>query len=209
METSTAVARAEKSSLPFFDLQAQFATIRGEVLQAVGAVLDSQHFILGQQVELFEQEFAAYVDAQFAVGCASGTDALLPGAFGARRGARRRSDYDPLYIYCHGGFDRAYRSHTGFCRYSPGHLQYSDPDLIEQSVTRRTRAILPVHLFGLTAELRPILEIAHEHDLAVIEDSAQADWSDLLTVRRRGVLAVLGVSVSFLRRTWDAREMEE
>ena len=76
MESTSTVTRTAEPPIAFFDLQGQFAAIRHEILQAVESVLESQHFILGTQVELFEQEAAAYVESPHAVGCASGTDAL-------------------------------------------------------------------------------------------------------------------------------------
>ena len=76
MESTSTAARTVKTGFAFFDLQAQFASIRLEILQAIESVLESQHFIMGQQVELFENEAAAYVGSPHAVGCASGTDAL-------------------------------------------------------------------------------------------------------------------------------------
>jgi dTDP-4-amino-4,6-dideoxygalactose transaminase len=173
MESTSAVVRTAKPSLAFFDLQAQFATIRREILQAVESVLESQQFILGQQVELFEKEAAAYVESPYAVGCASGTDALYlalcaqglgPGdevittafTFVATAGSIARTGAKPVFVDI-----------------DPGSFNIA-PDLIEQAITDKTRAILPVHLFGLAAALHPISKIAGKHSLAIIEDAAQA-----------------------------------
>jgi dTDP-4-amino-4,6-dideoxygalactose transaminase len=173
MESTSTVARTAKAGLSFFDLQAQFATIRREILQAVESVLESQQFILGQQVELFEQEVASYVDVPFAVGCASGTDALYlalcaqgigPGdevittsfTFVATAGSIARTGAKPVFVDI-----------------DPDTFNIA-PDLIESAITAKTRAILPVHLFGLSAGLNPIMKLAAKHSLAVIEDAAQA-----------------------------------
>jgi dTDP-4-amino-4,6-dideoxygalactose transaminase len=173
MESTSAVARTVKPGLAFFDLQGQFATIRREILQAVESVLESQHFILGQQVELFEQEAASYIETPYAVGCASGTDALYlalcaqgvgpgdevittPFTFVATAGSISRTGAKPVFV------------DIDFDTFNIA------SDLIENAVTERTRAILPVHLFGLAADLDPIGKIATKHSLAVIEDAAQA-----------------------------------
>ena len=131
MESTSTVARKAKPSISFFDLQAQFATIRREILQAVESVLESQHFILGQQVELFEQEAAEYVEAPFAVGCASGTDALYlalcaqgvgpgdevittPFTFVATAGSIARTGAKPVFVDIHSRYvqyqSRAHRA---------------------------------------------------------------------------------------------------
>jgi dTDP-4-amino-4,6-dideoxygalactose transaminase len=173
MEMTTAAARAVMPRFPFFDLQVQFATIRDEVLQAVEAVFDSQQFIMGQQVDLFEKELSAHVDAPFAVGCASGTDALYLALLAQGVGFGDEVITTPFTFIATAGSIARTGATPVFVDIRPDTLNI-DPDLIEQSVTRRTRTILPVHLFGLAADLRPILQIAATRELAVIEDAAQA-----------------------------------
>lgn len=164
---------APKMQFPFLDLKAQFAGIRQEALQAVEEVLESQHFILGPVVEKLEQEIAHYLGARFAVGCASGSDALLlalmalgvgpgdevittPFTFGATAGSIARLGAKPVFV----DIDRE--------TYNINVKQ------IEAAITPRTRAILPVHLFGLSADMQPIMRLARVHQLPVIEDAAQA-----------------------------------
>jgi len=159
--------------LPFLDLKAQFAEIRGEVLEAVTRVLESQYFILGPEVDALERELAEYVGAEFAVGCASGSDALLlaqmaigiesgdevitsPFTFGATAGAIARLNAKPVFVDIH-----------------PDTFNF-DEQRLEAAITSRTRAIMPVHLFGLPANMDAVVEIARKYDLAVIEDAAQA-----------------------------------
>jgi dTDP-4-amino-4,6-dideoxygalactose transaminase len=173
MESTSAVARSLKSEMAFFDLQTQFATIRREILQAVESVLESQQFILGQQVELFEQEAAAYCEAPFAVGCASGTDALYLALCAQGVGPGDEVITTPFTFVATAGSIVRTGAKPVFVDIDPETFNLN-PDLIEPAITKQTRAILPVHLFGLAADLRPILKIAAEHSLAVVEDAAQA-----------------------------------
>jgi dTDP-4-amino-4,6-dideoxygalactose transaminase len=173
MESTSTIARTAKPSLTFFDLQAQFTTIRREILQAVESVLESQQFILGQQVELFEKEAAAYVESHSAVGCASGTDALYLAL--CAQGLRVNDEVitTPFTFVATAGSIARTGAKPVFVDIDPDTYNIS-PDLIEPAVTEKTRAILPVHLFGLSAALHPILQVARKHSLAVIEDAAQA-----------------------------------
>jgi dTDP-4-amino-4,6-dideoxygalactose transaminase len=159
--------------LPFLDLRAQFEEIRDEVLDAVSRVLESQQFILGPEVDALECEVAEYVGAEFAIGCASGSDALLlsqmaigidseaevitsPFTFGATAGSIARLRARPVFVDI--------RSDTFNL----------DEQQLESAITSRSRVIMPVHLFGLPANMDAVLEIARKHHLAVIEDAAQA-----------------------------------
>lgn len=173
MELTSTVARKTKTSISFFDLQAQFATIRREILQAVESVLESQHFILGQQVELFEQEAAAYVETPFAVGCASGTDALYLALCAQGIGPGDEVITTPFTFIATAGSIARTGAKPVFVDILPETYNIN-PALMEQAITKSTRAIIPVHLFGLSAEMDPIMAIAKKHSLAVIEDAAQA-----------------------------------
>lgn len=173
MDTSVGVARSKGTSFPFFDLHEQFETIRGEVLQAIGAVLDSQQFILGQQVELLEQEVASYIDAPHGVGCASGTDALYLALLAQGVGPGDEVITTPFTFIATAGSIARTGATPVFVDIDADTFNIS-PELIEPAITEKTRAILPVHLFGLSADLNPVLQIASDHALAVIEDCAQA-----------------------------------
>jgi dTDP-4-amino-4,6-dideoxygalactose transaminase len=173
MELTSTVARKAKASISFFDLQAQFATIRREILQAVESVLESQQFILGQQVELFEKEAAAYVEASFAVGCASGTDALYLALCAQGVGPGDEVITTPFTFVATAGSIARTGAKPVFVDILPDTFNIN-PALIEQAVTTKTRAIIPVHLFGLSADMDPIQAVAKKHSFAVIEDAAQA-----------------------------------
>ena len=157
----------------FLDLKAQFATIREDVLNAVTRVLESQHFILGPEVKLLEEEVAAMIGARFAVGCASGTDALILSLMAAGIGPGDEVITSPFSFIATAGSIAHVGAKPVFVDIDP--ISYNlDPVQVETAITPKTRAIMPVHLFGLPAELKPILHLAAEKKLVVIEDAAQA-----------------------------------
>lgn len=157
----------------FLDLKAQFAGIREEVMEAVTRVMESQHFILGSEVKLFEDEIASLMGARHAVACASGSDALLLALMACGIQAGDEVITTPFtFVATAGSIARAGATPV-FVDIDPETFNIN-PHEIETAITPRTRAILPVHLFGLPADLDPILEIAKIHGLAVIEDAAQA-----------------------------------
>jgi dTDP-4-amino-4,6-dideoxygalactose transaminase len=173
MESTSTVARMTKPGVALFDLQAQFATIRREILEAVESVLESQHFILGQPVELFEKEAAAYCESPFAVGCASGTDALYLALCALELGPGDEVITTPFTFVATAGSIARTGAKPVFVDIDPETFNI-DPNLIEQAVTKKTRAMIPVHLFGLAAPLHPISKLALKHSLAIVEDAAQA-----------------------------------
>jgi len=164
---------APKLLFPFLDLKAEYASMKEEIGTAVEKVLESQQFIMGPEVRQLEAEIAAFVGSRFALGCASGSDALLlalmalevdsgdevitpPFTFVATAGSISRLKARPVFV----DIDRE--------------TYNLDPTLVEAAITSRTKAIMPVHLFGLAAEMEKINETARAHHLPVIEDAAQA-----------------------------------
>jgi dTDP-4-amino-4,6-dideoxygalactose transaminase len=158
---------------PFLDLRAQFATIESEVMQAVTRVMESQHFILGPEVHALESEIAAFVGVRSAVGCASGSDALLLALLVLNIGPGDEVITTPFTFVATAGVVARVGAKPVFVDIEPETFSI-DPGLIGPAITERTRAIIPVHLFGLAADMDPILRLAAEHRLAVIEDAAQA-----------------------------------
>jgi dTDP-4-amino-4,6-dideoxygalactose transaminase len=170
-------------NIPLLDLKAQYQTIRKDVLAAIETVCDEQGFILGPRVTELERSLAKYVGTVHGVGVASGSDALLlslmaagvgpgdevitvPFTFFATTGAISRLGAKPVFVdVCADTFNM-------------------DAAKIEQTITRRTKAIIPVHLFGQCAEMETIIAVAKQHRLAVIEDACQA-----IGAKRHGVMA--------------------
>ncbi|MGE5503351.1 MAG: DegT/DnrJ/EryC1/StrS family aminotransferase, partial [Actinomycetota bacterium] len=159
--------------IPLVDLGAQFATLQAEVTAAIGAVLARGDFILGRDVAAFEEEFAAFCGVGHAVGCANGTDALHL--------AVRALDIGPgdevivpamTFVATALGASLAGATPV-LVDVDPATAQI-DPARIEAAITPRTKAIIPVHLYGQCADMTAILEIAGRHGLPVIEDAAQA-----------------------------------
>lgn len=157
----------------FLDLKAQFSAIRDEIMAAVTRVMESQQFILGPEVALFEKEFAVKFGAEHAVGCASGTDALILALMAAGVGPGDEVITSPFSFIATAGAIALAGATPVFVDIDPATFNI-DPEKIEAAVSSRTRAIVPVHLFGLPAELDPIEAVAKRRKLLVIEDAAQA-----------------------------------
>ena len=162
-----------KATVPYFDLKAQYGMLRDEILEALDRVSQNATFILGEEVERFEQAFAKYCGVKHCVALNSGTSALhLPlltagigtgdevittaNTFIATAEAIAYTDATPVFV----DIDRATAN--------------IDPERIEAAITKRTRAIIPVHLYGRPADMDSLMEIAKRHRLLVIEDACQA-----------------------------------
>ena len=157
----------------FLDLKAQFASIREEVMAAVTRVFESQYFILGPEVKQLEEELAAKLSARFAIGCASGTDALILSLMAAGIGAGDEVVTSPFSFIATADAIALVGAKPVFADIDPV-IYNINPSLIQKAFTKKTRAIMPIHLFGLPADLEPILKIAKIHNLLVVEDAAQA-----------------------------------
>jgi len=158
---------------PFLDLKAQFASIQDEVMAAIERVVKSQQFIMGPEVEAFESEIATLTGAGAAVSCASGTDALMLALLALGVGPGDEVITTPFTFVATAGTIARVGARPVFVDIEPK-SDNLDSRLIEPAVTERTRAIIPVHLFGLPADLDAILKTAEQYRLAVIEDAAQA-----------------------------------
>jgi dTDP-4-amino-4,6-dideoxygalactose transaminase len=159
--------------VPLLDLKAQYGSIEDEIRAAMERVLASQHFILGPEVEALEHEVAAYSQCACGIGVSSGTDALLAALMAIDLQPGDEVITTPYTFFATAGSISRLGGRPVFVDIDP--LTYNiAPDLLEDAITSRTKAIIPVHLFGQMADMSPIMEIAKRHNLYVIEDAAQA-----------------------------------
>jgi dTDP-4-amino-4,6-dideoxygalactose transaminase len=182
--------QVERMKVPLLDLQAQYATIRDEVRAAIDRVFESQQFVLSPEVQALEEEIARYSQTKFAVGCASGSDALLlalmscgvgdgdevittPFSFFATASAITRLGARPVFVDVD---ERTYNI---------------DPKLVAAALTERTKAIVPVHLYGQCAEMDPLTELGQSRSIPIIEDAAQAIGGEDRR-RRAGSMGTIG-----------------
>jgi dTDP-4-amino-4,6-dideoxygalactose transaminase len=160
-------------NVPLLDLKAQYRTIKPDIMAAIEAVCDEQGFILGPRVVEFEQALAKYVGAGHAIGCASGTDAILLALMAIGVGHGDEVITAPFTFFATAGSISRLGARPVFVDIQPGTFNI-DPALIEQKITARTKAIVPVHLFGQCADMKAVNEIAGRKRVRVIEDAAQA-----------------------------------
>lgn len=176
--------------VPLIDLVEQYGTIRDEIQEAVQRVFESQAFVLGDEVSRFEEEVACYCDSTHAIGCASGSDALLLALMALEIGPGDEVITTPYSFFATASAIVRTGATPVFIDIDPNTYNL-DPEQIEAAITRRTRAIMPVHLFGQCAEMEPIWRIATQHGLAIVEDAAQAIGSSYRG-RKAGVLGSAG-----------------
>jgi dTDP-4-amino-4,6-dideoxygalactose transaminase len=159
--------------IPPLDLKAQWLSIKSEISAAINAVVESQHFILGPQVQALEEEVAKYCGTRFAVGVASGTDALLLALHAAGVGPGDEVLLPAFSFIATADCVSLLGGVPVFVDIDPSTFAI-DAAQLETKITPRTRAIIPVHLYGHPADMDPINSAAQRHNLTVIEDNAQA-----------------------------------
>lgn len=173
-ESILSIHSAERPDpVPLIDLVEQHATIRDEVHETVDRVLSSQKFVLGEEVAALEQEVANYCDARHAIGCASGTDALVLALMALDIGPGDEVITSPFTFFATASSIHRVGATPVFADIEPESFNL-DPAAVEAAITPRTRAIMPVHLFGRCAEMEPLWRLAVRHGLAIVEDAAQA-----------------------------------
>ncbi|GAB4497378.1 MAG: DegT/DnrJ/EryC1/StrS family aminotransferase [Anaerolineales bacterium] len=161
------------------DLTAQYHSIKKEIDAAVIATLESGHFILGPQVVKFEESVASYLGVNHAVGLASGTDALVIALRALNIGEDDEVIIPAYTFFATAGTVMSVGAKPVIVDVDPQSYQI-DVSKIEAAITSKTKAIIPVHLYGHPAEMNPVLEIARKHDLKVIEDNAQGFGAEYL-----------------------------
>ncbi|MGO9463361.1 MAG: DegT/DnrJ/EryC1/StrS family aminotransferase [Isosphaeraceae bacterium] len=160
-------------SVPAMNLREQYDAIRDEIEPVVRHVIESQMFVMGTEVKELEDELASYCGVARGIGCASGTDALLLPLLALNVGPGDEAITTPYTFFATAGSIWRSGARPVFVDIEPDTYNI-DPALIEAAITPRTRVIIPVHLYGQTADMDPILQIAREHGLFVLEDAAQA-----------------------------------
>jgi len=162
-----------KSHIPFFDLTAQTSELMDEIRPAMERVIQSQRFILGDEVAAFEREIADYIGVKHAIGVSSGTDALTVALSASGIGVGDEVITTPYTFFATTGAILRVGATPVFVDIERDSFNL-DATRVADAITPRTRAILPVHLFGQAADMRALREIAGQNQLALIEDAAQA-----------------------------------
>ena len=183
-------SQIQMRKVPLLDLQAQFETIRAEVRAAIDRVLDSQQFVLGAEVHALEEEIARYSQTKFGIGCASGSDALMLGLMSCGVGHGDEVITTPFTFFATAGSISRLGARPVFVDIDARTFNI-DPALVEAAVTERTRAIVPVHLYGQCAEMDPLIELGRRRGIAMIEDAAQAIGAEDRH-RRAGSMGTIG-----------------
>ena len=176
--------------VPFIDLSAQHQPIADELLAAVSRVLENGQFILGEEVAALEAEIASFCDSRFAISCASGTDALVLSLMALGIGPGDEVITSPFTFFATAGAIHRVGATPVFVDIEPGGFNIC-PKLTAAAITENTKAIIPVHLFGQTADMEPLWRLAVLHDIPVIEDACQAIGARYQG-RQAGVLGTMG-----------------
>src|SRR4051794_30978460 len=163
----------EPTAVPALDLKAQYQTIRDEIDRAIRSVVESQHFVLGPEVAALEAEVARYCDVPHAVGCASGSDALLLPLMALGIGPGDEVITTPYTFFATASAIWRTGARPVFVDIEPDTFNL-DPARLQAAITARTKAVIPVHLYGQAAEMDAIHAVARSRGIPIIEDAAQA-----------------------------------
>ncbi len=198
---------AKTVPVPLLDLQAQHAPIEAELMDAIREVCRTQRFILGPQVELLEKQVAQYSSCRFGIGVSSGTDALLVALMALGVGPGDEVITTPYTFFATGGTIARLGARPVFCDINPRTFNLSvssveafirdqcekrDGKLINRKSGSVVKVLMPVHLFGQMACMGPLMELARQHGLRVVEDAAQAIGSELSDGQRAGSVGDIG-----------------
>jgi dTDP-4-amino-4,6-dideoxygalactose transaminase len=177
--------------VPLLDLKAQYSTIRSEIREAIERVVESQNFILGPEVEGLERQIAAFCKARYAIGLSSGTDALLAALMAIGTGPEDEVITAAYSFFATAGVIARLGARPVFVDIDPKTFNL-DSVQVGQKISSRTKAIVPVHLFGQCAEMDPIMKVAKVKGIHVIEDAAQAIGARDGQGRQAGTIGHMG-----------------
>jgi dTDP-4-amino-4,6-dideoxygalactose transaminase len=195
------------TTVPLLDLKAQFAQIRAEVMPVIDQVCAGQHFILGEHVRALEEEIARYCGASSGIGVSSGTDALLLALMALDIGAGDEVITSPFTFFATAGTIARAGARPVFCDIDPATFNLSPPavqafiegrcsvkggQLINRATGGRVKALMPVHLYGQSADMDPLMAMARQYGLKVIEDAAQAIGSTYKNGKHAGTFGDVG-----------------
>ena len=177
--------------VPFLDLKAQYATLRSEIREAIDRVCDSQQFILGPEVKALEKEVAAFCEVRHAIGVSSGTDALLAALMALGIGPGDEIITTTYSFFATAGVIARVGARPVFIDIDPETFNLNSGG-IAAAVTSKTKAVIPVHLFGQCADMESVMEVARRNKLYVIEDAAQALGARDKEGRQAGTIGDVG-----------------
>ncbi len=177
--------------VPLLDLKPQYLSLKKELDEAVLRVAESQYFILGPEVQKMEEEFCSYLKCKHAIGVSSGTDALLLALMAINIKPGDEVIVPTYSFFATAGVVSRLNGAPVFTDIDP--VTYNlDPVDVERKVTPKTKAIIPVHLYGQCADMQPVMEIAKKHNLKVIEDGAQAIGAEYKDGKCAGTIGDIG-----------------
>ena len=188
--------------VPLLDLKAHHEPLHQEIMAAMEQIFQSQAFILGPEVGRLEEQVAAYCQAKHGIGVTSGTDALLVALMVLGVGPGDEVITTPYSFFATAGAVVRLGAKPVLVDIDPRTFNL-DPDRIEKAMTQRTKAIIPVHLYGQSADMGPIMDVAHRRKLAVIEDAAQAIGTEYADGRRVGSIGTIGCFSFFPSKNLD------
>lgn len=177
--------------VPLLDLKAQYNSIKKEIDESLIKVAESQYFILGPEVEKLEKEISNYIQSKYAVGVSSGTDALLIALMAIDIKSGDEVILPTYSFFATAGVVSRLNAVPVFCDSDPVTFNI-DPGKIESLITNKTKAIIPVHLYGQCVDMGPIIEIANKYNLKVIEDGAQAIGAQYSNGKYAGTFGDIG-----------------